>query len=196
MYLRRLIKYVANLLTPIEGTVDMNKWERKNKALRCTKMNIGRNVAIGTGFECITGYEENITIDDYVALGHNVKFYNFGSIKIGSFTTFAADVAITNGGHDLTTLEPFSGEVKIGRGCWIGQGARIVRPVSIGDNVVIAAGAVVISDIPSGAVVAGVPARVVKYREVADKIWFLGNNYFCSKTFQLVHADVLERSHC
>ena len=186
MYWRKMVKCVANLLTPIENSRPISKWKYKNYLLRLTKMNLGQNVAIGTGFECINGCEENITIDDYVAIGHNVKLYNFGAIKIGSFTTFAADVVITNGGHDLASFEPFSGEVKIGRGCWFGQGAKIVRPLTIGDNVIVAAGAVVTSDVPSNSIVAGVPAKVIKQRELAEKVWFLGGNYFNPVTFDLV----------
>lgn len=186
MLIRRSIKYIANLVTPLETTNKLSKWEFKNRLLRLTKMVIGQNVAITTGFECITGNEQKITLGDYVALGHNVKLYNFGPIKIGSFTTIAADVTITNGGHEISTLEPSSGEINIGNGCWIGHGARIVRPVTIGDNVIIAAGAIVTSDIPSESIVAGVPAKIIKQRELPEKVWFLGNNYFCPKTFRLI----------
>lgn len=53
--------------------------------------------------------------------------------------------------------------INIGNNCYIGTGVTILGPVTIGDNVTIAAGAVVLHDVPDYAVVAGVPARVVKY---------------------------------
>lgn len=52
--------------------------------------------------------------------------------------------------------------IRIGDDCWIGNGVRVVDGVAIGDRAVIGAGAVVTSEIPSGAVAVGVPARVVK----------------------------------
>lgn len=186
MRFRRVLKGLANLATPPDITSQLSKWEMKNKFLRLAKLNIGKNVAIGPGFECITGLEQHIHIENYVAIGHNVKLYSFSHIKIGSFTTFAADVTITNGGHDLSDFMPSAGEVIIGRGCWIGHGARIVRPVTIGDNVIIAAGAVVTRDIPANSIVLGVPAKVIKVRELPDKVWFLDNAYFNPHDFTLV----------
>lgn len=188
MYWRKVLKWIANLITPIDTCGELSQWEYKNKLLRLTQLRIGKYVAIGPGFQCITGNENTLIIDDYVSLGHNVKIYNFNLIKIGSFCTIAADVSITNGGHDINTLEPFSGPLSIGRGCWIGQGARLVGAISIGDNVIIGAGAVVIKDVPAGAIVAGIPAKIIKMRELPEKVWYLGNIYFNPQTFQTINT--------
>ena len=56
-------------------------------------------------------------------------------------------------------------QIKIGDNCLINTGVTILGPVTIGNNVTIGAGAVVTSDIPDNAVVAGVPARIVKMKE-------------------------------
>ena len=53
---------------------------------------------------------------------------------------------------------------KIGRDVWIGANAVILGGVTIGDGAVVAAGAVVTKDVEAGAIVAGVPAKVVKRR--------------------------------
>lgn len=55
--------------------------------------------------------------------------------------------------------------IEIGDNCIINTGATIVGPVNIGNNVTIAAGAVVTKDVPDNAVVAGVPAKIVNYRQ-------------------------------
>ena len=55
--------------------------------------------------------------------------------------------------------------INIGDNCYIGTGVTILGPLTIGNNVTIAAGAVVLSDVPDNAVVAGVPAKVVKIKD-------------------------------
>ena len=64
-------------------------------------------------------------------------------------------------------------DVKIGNDVWIGYRAIIPSNVTIGDGAVIAAGAVVVKDVPSYAIVGGVPAKIIKYRfpkEIINKL--------------------------
>ena len=56
-------------------------------------------------------------------------------------------------------------EIFVGDNCYVGTGATVLGPVRIGNNVTIAAGAVVTKDVPDNVVVAGVPAKIVKYKE-------------------------------
>lgn len=184
MLKRKIYKWIANLVTPAGS--DLTAWERKNRWLRRAGMHIGRGAAIDCDFQCLTGLEENITLEDHVVLGMGVKIWNFNTVSIGRFSMFAADVTLVNGGHDKNTFEPFSGPLRIGKGCWIGNGARIVGPVSVGDNAIVAAGAVVVQDVPPASIVAGVPAKVIGMRELPEKVWHLGGRYFCPRTFTLI----------
>ncbi len=59
----------------------------------------------------------------------------------------------------------FPKSVKIGKNVWIGAHATILQGVTIGNNSVVAAGAVVTKDVPENAVVGGVPAEIIKYME-------------------------------
>ncbi len=69
--------------------------------------------------------------------------------------------------EDVVHISPgarIAGGVKIGSGTWIGIGAAVIEQIRVGSNVIVGAGAVVIREIPSGWVVAGVPARKIKSR--------------------------------
>lgn len=182
---RKACKLVAEVITPTRH--DYKLWEAKCIWLRRAGLDIGdHGVAIDRGFECLTGLEENIHIGDYSAIGIGAKFWSFNEIQIGKFSMFAADVSLTNGGHNTSNFEPFSGPLVIGSGCWFGNGARIIGPLTIGDNCIVAAGAVVTKDVPAGSIVAGVPARIIKQREIPERVWHLGNQYFCPRTFAII----------
>ena len=62
------------------------------------------------------------------------------------------------------------GEVKIGLNVWIGDKVTILGGVTIGDNVIIAANAVVTKDVPSNSIAAGIPAKVVKTLELCQNL--------------------------
>ena len=55
--------------------------------------------------------------------------------------------------------------MRIGHNVWIGYGACVLRGVTVGNNSVLGTSAVVVDDVPPNAVVGGVPARVIRYRE-------------------------------
>lgn len=85
-----------------------------------------------------------------------------GGITIGDGTIISANVQLLSNGHDLhqrnlLLCKPIS----IGKNVWIGAGVTIMPGVSIGDNAVVEAGAVVTRDLPDNVVVAGVPATLV-----------------------------------
>ena len=67
-------------------------------------------------------------------------------------------------GHGLTTAKAgfTTAPILIGNNVWIGAKATVIKGVTIGDNVVVAANSVVTHDIPSNVVVAGVPARILR----------------------------------
>ena len=97
-----------------------------------------------------------------------------GKIVIGNNTIFGHNVMVLTGRHDFTNGRrkklvtgepeaPSSGfDISIGEGCWVASGVIIVGGVTIGNNVIIAAGSVVTKDIPSGKFVAGIPAKIIK----------------------------------
>lgn len=190
-FLSRVRKFfyyaVADLLTPFEN--NSKQWERKNRWLRLSGINIKNDVAIDEKFFVLSGMERNLVINDHTVIGINFQAFPFNTIEIGRFCMFGANVELTNGGHDTNTLKPFSKPLIIGNGCWIGHGVKIIKGVVIGNNVIIGGGSVVIDDIPDNAVVAGVPAKVIKYRDLPKNVWHLGNTYFCPGTFELTKGE-------
>lgn len=103
-------------------------------------------------------------------------------LYIGNFVSFGAECVIMMGGNQLHRTDwiaafPFdtrsflpAGDTVIGDGCWIGSRAMIMQGVTLGEGVVVATGAVVTKDVPAYAVVAGVPAKIIKYRFPTDAI--------------------------
>lgn len=72
--------------------------------------------------------------------------------------------------QELEDAEISKGKIEVGNDVWIGDSAILLSGVSIGDGAVIAAGAVVASSVPPYAIVAGNPARIIRYRFPENKI--------------------------
>ncbi|MBO5923164.1 MAG: acyltransferase, partial [Lentisphaeria bacterium] len=95
----------------------------------------------------------------------NVQIICAEKITIGEDCNIGRDVIIRDyDGHSIDPELPMSSPVRIGRHVWIGQRAMILKGVTIGDGAVIAAGAIVTQDVPAGALVGGVPAKIIRQR--------------------------------
>jgi maltose O-acetyltransferase len=95
-----------------------------------------------------------------------------GQIWIGDNCDIAPRVTIHAGSHKVGGTEHRAGEcyggsIRIGDGTWIGTGAILVDGANVGKGCIIAAGSVVIGDIPDDTLAAGVPARVKKTLAIA-----------------------------
>lgn len=85
-------------------------------------------------------------------------------VIIGDYSTFGANAVIgdRDGHQEIFASAPKT--IKIGSHVWVGMNATIMKGVSIGDNAIIAAGAVVTKDVPAGEIWGGVPAQFIKKR--------------------------------
>jgi maltose O-acetyltransferase len=103
-----------------------------------------------------------------------------GGITIGERVSISAGTWLLTGGHDIsdahftTTYQPIS----IGNAVWIGARATILAGVTIGDGAIVMAGAVVSRNVPPYAIVGGVPAKVIKQREVQEFSYPLNHRLF------------------
>ena len=110
-------------------------------------------------------YGKNISVGENVFINSGCCFQDQGGIEIGDNALIGQQVVIATLNHDLTPAKRANmipAPVKIGNNVWIGAHATILAGVTIGDNSVVAAGAVVTKDVPANVVVAGVPAKVIK----------------------------------
>lgn len=125
-------------------------------------------VKIGVwGRESDTG---RIEIGDYVLISPGTRISASDEIKIGNGVMMANGVYITDsdwhGIYDRTKRSDRVAPVHIADNVWLGDHSTILKGVSIGENSVVAANAVVTRDVPANVVVAGNPAKVVKQLDV------------------------------
>lgn len=112
-----------------------------------------------------------ITIGNRTGISARVYLAGQGGITIGNDVIFGPNVQVFSENHIYSNSEKTIKEqgvtkkpVIIGNNCWIGAGATILAGVMIGDGSVIAAGSVVTKSVPANSIVAGVPAKVLKER--------------------------------
>lgn len=125
----------------------------------------GDDLFIEPSFRCDYGY--NIRVGEHFFANFNCVILDICEVRIGDNCFIAPGVHIYTATHPLDPLERNSGvefgkPVTIGDNVWIGGRAVINPGVKIGNNVVIASGAVVTKDIPDHVVVGGNPAAIIK----------------------------------
>jgi acetyltransferase-like isoleucine patch superfamily enzyme len=102
-----------------------------------------------------------------VFINQNCTFYDLGGLSIGDDVMIGPNVSLITSGHPLdpllrrrcVTAKP----IVIERNVWIAAGATVIGGVTVGENAVIAAGAVVTKDVPPNTLVGGNPARVIRH---------------------------------
>lgn len=142
----------------------------KTRVLRTSGIRIELPGFADQGFRCIN--PQLISIGRCASFGHDNHIWAFTPVRIGHHVMTAKDVRIISASHDVSSFEPIlDQEVTIGPGCWIGARVTILGGVTIGTGCVIGAGSLVRTSLPDWSVAVGVPAKVVRRREPAARIW-------------------------
>lgn len=112
-----------------------------------------------------TNFGRFISLGKNVFINHNCSFLDIGGITIEDDVQIGPSVNLTSENHPLDPTDRktvLPKQITIKRNAWVGAGATILPGVTVGENAIVAAGAVVSRDVPPNTVVAGVPAKVVK----------------------------------
>lgn len=142
-----------------------------------------KQVRIGKGSSIRKGTVVSVAsrkVESYIKVGNNTYIGENnnlraadGVIEIGNGCLISQGITIVTSNHDIKKSLPISqqgwvskkGKITISDDVWIGANAVILPDVTIGMGAVIAAGSVVTKDVPEYSIVAGVPAKIIKYRE-------------------------------
>ena len=148
----------------------------------------GPNISIGRSATVISEPEQpvrigvwgrepgqgRITIGDCVLISPGCRISAGSEIVIGDGTMLANGVYITDsdwhGIYDRIKRPADDTPVHVGRNVWLGDHCMILKGVTIGDNSVVGAGAVVTKDVPANVIVAGNPARVVRELDTSQPL--------------------------
>ena len=135
------------------------------------RVELGRWSWLGQGTK-IRSHEGVVSIGAKTVLGEECTISAFQHVSIGRECVIADRVMMIDFDHGAVEVERpirlqgiYKRDVRVGNNVWIGYGACILRGVTVGDNAIIGTSAVVTRDVPANAVVAGVPARVLRMRE-------------------------------
>jgi acetyltransferase-like isoleucine patch superfamily enzyme len=138
---------------------------------RGAALRIGRWAWIGHGSK-IRVHEGEVSIGAKTVMGQECTISAYQHVEIGRECIVADRVMLIDFDHGVVEVERpirlqgiYKRDIRVGHNVWIGYGACVLRGVSVGNNSILGTSAVVTQDVPENAIVAGIPARVIRMRE-------------------------------
>ena len=113
-----------------------------------------------------TDFGKNIHVGEGVFINACCHFQDHGGVTLGDGCQIGHNVVFATLNHFIEAEKrkmTYSAPIVLGKNVWVGSNATILQGVTIGDNAVVGAGAVVTKDVPANTVVGGVPAKFIKY---------------------------------
>ena len=172
-YLRRRLLTGAGWRWRTEGPVFFGSGLELQIAPR-GRVEFGRFVWLGHGTK-IRCHEGVVEIGAKTVLGQECTISAYRRVRIGEQCVIADRAMFIDFDHGVVEVERpirsqgiYSREVEVGSNVWIGYGACILRGVRVGDNAIVGTNSVVTKDVPANAVVAGIPARIIRMRNAPE----------------------------
>ena len=112
-----------------------------------------------------TDFGKNTQVAENVFINAGCQFQDQGGIEIGEGSLIGHNVVLATLNHDLNPERRqvcIPAPIRIGKNVWIGSNSTILPGITIGDNSVVAAGAVVTKNVEANTIVGGVPAKIIK----------------------------------
>jgi acetyltransferase-like isoleucine patch superfamily enzyme len=169
-YLRRRLLTRAGWRWRTEGPVFFGSGLELQIAPR-GRIEFGRFVWVGHGTK-IRCHEGVVEIGPKTVIGQECTISSYRRVRIGEQCVIADRAMFIDFDHGVVEVERpirhqgiYMREVEVGSNVWIGYGACVLRGVRVGDNSIIGTNSVVTRDVPANAVVAGIPARVIRMRD-------------------------------
>lgn len=155
----------ARRLVRLFNQTDETENERRTELLQTLFGSAAGAVSVEPNFRCDYGY--NIHVGDNFYANYDCVLLDVCEIRIGDNCLLAPGVHIYTAAHPIDPVLRSAGPeygkpVRIGSNVWIGGRAVINPGVTIGDNVIVASGAVVTRDVPDNVIVGGNPARILR----------------------------------
>lgn len=149
-----------------------NDTDKQREILSSLLGKMGDEMTVVPPFWCDFGY--NIEVGNRFYSNHNLVIQDGAKVTFGDNVFIAPNCTFTTAEHALDAKMRADGieiakPITVGNNVWIGAGATVLAGVTIGDNAVIGAGSVVTKDIPSDVVAVGVPCRVLRQITDADR---------------------------
>jgi acetyltransferase-like isoleucine patch superfamily enzyme len=134
-------------------------------------LHLGRWSWVGNGTK-IRVHEGKAYVGAKTVLGQECTISAFQHVSIGRECIVADRVMLIDFDHGVVEVERpirlqgiYKRDVRVGNNVWIGYGACFLRGVTVGDNAIVGTSSVVTKDVPANAVVAGIPARLIRMRQ-------------------------------
>lgn len=159
------LRLKARLLTEELNTISAKFQCKRIEIIKSLFGTTSHNIYIESTFNC--DYGSNIHVGDNFYANFGCVILDVAEVKFGKNCLLAPQVGIYTATHPLNPVERNSGlelaqPITIGDNCWIGGNAVINPGVTLGDNVVVASGAVVTKNFGDNVVIGGNPAKVLK----------------------------------
>jgi len=174
-YLRRRFLTVAGWRWRTDGVLFLGRG-LELKVARGARVEFGRFVWLGDRSK-VRCHEGVVEIGEKTVIGQECTISAYQRVRIGEQCVIADRAMFIDFDHGVVEVERpirsqgiYKRDVEVGSNVWIGYGACILRGVSVGDNSIVGTNSVVTRDVPANAVVAGIPARVIRMREAPREL--------------------------